>query len=210
MTIKNRANNFGQLKLFCEKNGYELDTDLVYGRYGDNNISVTELLSIIKDPSFEYVKANHSKAVEEACERWTAIHDMLESEHVVQWCRSTKIDTTKTSYYKRFREWKLLYGIEILEKEKTYYKDWIRGTVDAVTNLGIVDYKTSKRQNEKYKIQIAAYCWLSWLNDWRILYMDDKGFIFVEVHDLKYYTDIWLELLEYKETIILFNKNKDG
>jgi|SaaInl4_200m_RNA_FD_contig_21_95710_length_278_multi_10_in_0_out_0_1 hypothetical protein len=40
--------------------------------------------------------------------------------------------------------------------------------------------------------------------------MNKKKFEFIEVENLKYYTDIWLELLEYKETILLFNKNKDG
>lgn len=208
MTIKNWINNFWQLKLFCKDNWFELWTDLVYGRYGTDDISVTELLSIIEDPSFTYIKQNYWDKIQEACDRWHAVHEMLESEevHIVQWSRSW-IDITKTSYYKRFREWKLLYWIDIIDKEKTFYKDWIRWTVDAITNVGVVDYKTSTRKNPKYMIQIAAYCWLSWIDTWYILYMDEKKFEFVEVENLKYYTELWIELLEYKKTILLFNKN---
>jgi len=201
MINKNGTNNFGQLKKFCSDNGYELWIDLVYGRYGTDDISVTELLSIIEDPSFTYIKQNHWEKLQEACDRWHAVHEMLDKE---------KIDYKHKDYYKRFREWKLLYSITIVDKEKTFYKEWIRGTIDAITNLWVVDYKTSIRKNEKYKIQIAAYCRLSWLNNWYILYMNKKKFEFIEVENLKYYTDIWLELLEYKETILLFNKNKDG
>lgn len=211
MTYKGWENNFRELINFCEKNRFDLWETLIHGRYGDWSISVTELLSIIVDPWFEFVKANHPQKLKEACDRGTEIHSMLENSDTVEIISTpSKKESAYYKYYKRFLEWKILSWVEILEKEKTFIKDWIRWTIDAITDLWVVDYKSSRRKNIKYFLQVAGYCWLSDNDKWYILYMNEKWFDFDEVEDLEYYKKIFLELLEYSKTILNYNKCSDG
>jgi len=202
MNNKGWENNFSKLKEFCKNNNFNLSNELIFWRYWDNNISVTELLTIIIDPRFEYIKYNYKWKLEEACKKWEAIHSILENNKIVE------EDNIYYKYYKRFLEWKILLWITIIEKEKVFIKDWIRWTIDVITNLWIVDYKTSKKKyDEKYFLQVAWYCWLSNNNKWNILYINEKWFDFVEISNMEYYIEIFLELLEYSKTILIYNKN---
>ena len=59
------------LKEFCAKNGYVLkdSIDRDWDRYGDGYVSVTTILQLLVEPSFEYVKRAHADKIVEACER---------------------------------------------------------------------------------------------------------------------------------------------
>ena len=162
---------FKKLKQFCEDNKFELSDTLIHWRYGDWSISVTELLWLIVDPWFEYVKNNHTKKLQEACDRWNEVHDNAENHNSIVY-REIKKNNNIYKYHKTFKQWKILHGVNILETEKTFVKQWIRGTIDALTNIWLVDYKSSRKHNIKYFLQVAWYCWLSEENNWYILYMN--------------------------------------
>jgi hypothetical protein len=54
--------------------------------------------------------------------------------------------------------------VEVLVSEFTLLSPWFGGTTDAILIINgrkfVVDFKTSKRLNEKYFIQVAAYLWI--------------------------------------------------
>lgn len=190
---------FDKINKFATDNWLMLSWSFEYGRYWDWKVSITELLSILVDPSFEYIKVNHAWKLKEACERWTRIHENLE-----------KWNDKSDPFYRRWREWKICNGINIIQKENTYSKDEIRGTIDAMVEqewytLFPVDYKSSLRRNEKYCIQVAWYCRLTWATHWWILYLSKDKYIYEEV-DIEKYLPIFLDLLEYSRNIIAINQ----
>lgn len=193
---------------FCEDNKLKINEAFNYNRYWDWNISVTESLSILEDDSFNYIKRNHAEALEQACVRWTEVHSNIETDkfdHKEYYKNSLSMNHKETldNFYLSFKQWQIINGIKILKKEETYFRDWFRGTIDAITNIWIVDYKTSLLENEKYKLQIAFYCRLSWYNKWYILYLSKKKYKFVEV-EVEKYMPIVLEIIELSK---LLNKN---
>jgi len=188
---------YENLNKFCEDNWLQLSWSFEYGRYWDSKVSITELLSILVDPGFEYIKQNHAVKLQEACDRWTRIHENLE-----------KGTDKQDPFYRRFREWKIVHGIDITYKEKTFYREEIRGMIDAWTNIWPVDYKSSLRMNEKYKLQVTWYCRLTWDKQWWILYLSKDKYIFDEV-DSEEYIEVFKELLTYSRSIIKIDKNKN-
>jgi len=202
---------YENLNKFCEKNWLRLASSFSYWRYWDNKISITELLSIFIDPSFEYIKDNHSDKLEEACNRWTLVHSNIENNISSRSNVATIKSHTppQTLYYRRWREWKVCNDIVIAYKEKTFVRDDIRWQVDAWTNIWPVDYKSSIRKNEKYKLQVTWYCWLSYEDKWWILYLNKDKYIFEEVIASEY-MDIFLELIAYSKTILKINKHNNG
>lgn len=146
-----------RLKELIDKNpNYYLKENIEFWRYGDGKISVTEALWFIGDRWLDFIKNNYADQLQVACERWTRVHQELED-----YWRDAKL--WNSNRYKLFRKFLLVKGIDILEAEKTYYRGNIRWTIDAiVTIIWTLDYKSSLCISEKYKVQIAAYCWLSW------------------------------------------------
>lgn len=71
---------FDNIKQWAKDNKYELLTQIPEGwdRYKDGTPSVTTILSLLRDPGFEYVKRNHAEALQTACERGTRIHGEAE------------------------------------------------------------------------------------------------------------------------------------
>jgi hypothetical protein len=191
---------YSKLEKFCEDNKLKLAWHFEYNRYWTWEISITELLSILVDPTFEYIKQNHSEKLQQACDRWTAIHENIE-----KW-----IDTSNP-HYRRFKEWKICEWVKILHKEKKFTREWIRGNIDAIIESDKltwpVDYKSSLRRNEKYKLQLAWYCWLTWYTMWWILYLSDKKYIY-DIFDIQEYLEIFEELLRYSKNIIAININE--
>lgn len=188
------------LKELIDKNpNYYLKDNIDYWRYGDWKISVTEALSLIWDSGLDFIKHKYPVQLEEACIRWNKVHQELEN----YWKDKTLWNSNR---YKLFRKFQILNGINILEAEEIYYRGNIRGTIDAITNIWIIDYKSSLCISEKYKVQIAAYCWLSWQTKGGILYLwaDDKvdklymsaknKYKFIEV-DVPKYLEVWEDIL---------------
>lgn len=190
---------------FLTENKLLLNDRFNYNRYWDWTMSVTEILSVIHDENFELIKARHAWALKNACDRWTSIHKNIE-----EWnhCSGNKLHD---AFYLRFKEAQIIEGIDILQKEKRFVIEGISGTIDAITNLWVVDYKTSLNLNPKYFIQIAAYCRLSWETKWYLLLLNDKKYNFVKV-DVEKYIVIWKQLLEYikQDSILKININEDG
>jgi len=199
MNTKDEWDNIKLLKEFCERYGYELSDQLKYWRYWDDMITVTELLSLIIDPWFEFVKTNLPDKLKKACDRWTRVHKMFETWIVPD-------DNILHAYNKQYKQWLLLHDISISDKEKTYYKDNIRWTIDAVLEDGtIVDYKSSMFSNIKYNIQIWWYAYISGLSKWSILYINNKEYDYVDIEDIEYYKNLFKWLIEYSEWILKFN-----
>lgn len=198
--------NFDNLIKFCEENNLTLSDHFYHGRYGDWKVSVTELLSILVSWVFEHIKLNHTEALEKACARWTLVHENIEN-NISERPKSASDKPKPTAlYYRRWREWKVCSGVNILEKEQDFFRDEIRGTIDAITDIWVVDYKSSMIKNKKYWLQICAYCWLSWHTTWWILHLNEKKYEFVEV-DVEKYMPVFLELLEYSRLITKINQN---
>ena len=197
---------------FCEENKLMIKDNYSFNRYWDWLTSVTELLWLLEDSTFEFIKKNYKEELEKACERWTTVHSNIETntfnreEYIKNNLEINKKDISR--YYLRYKEWQLINGIKILHKEKTFVNGQIRGTIDVITNLWVVDYKTSLIDNPKYHIQVAWYCWLSWEKNWYILYLSEKKYKFVKV-DLEKYTPIFLELLDLSNKLLAININKN-
>lgn len=174
---------------FVSKNGLKIRESLDYewDRYGDGNVSVTSVLNLLVDPAFEYVKRNYWDAVKAACERWTAIHQWAEDFFSWRW---TTVD-------KRILKFHVLHDVRVLEQERTYVKESVRWTVDLVASvnglLTNVDYKSSMKRNEKYRVQLAWYHWLNG-NAWWILYLWDGSKFVYDQFDVTEYLPVFLEL----------------
>ena len=205
---------YDNLISFCEDKKLFISDTLKYNRYWDWNISVTELLSILEDDSFNYVKRNYAQAIENACERWKQVHSNIEEnkfDYKNYYSDSLEISSNNKldKFYLAYKQWKIINSITILSSEQTFVKDWLRGTIDAITNLWVVDYKTSLKENEKYCIQVAFYCYLSWEENWYILYLSKDKYKFVKV-DIQKYMPIVLELIELSKILYKVNKQENG
>lgn len=62
---------YDRLRRWASDNGYPLATEVRkdWDRYGDGIPSVTTVLSMLVDESFEYVKRKHPDAIKAACDR---------------------------------------------------------------------------------------------------------------------------------------------
>ena len=178
------------LSQFAKQHWYVLKDSLnwEWDRYGDWNVSVTTILQLLEDPSFEFVKRNNAEALRKACDRWKSIHSSAES--FFNW-DSILLD-------KRILKWHVLYWVEVVRQETRYFKDWVSWTVDLEWfvnwTLRNVDYKSSNNQSMKYHLQLAGYYWLNW-NQWSIVYLSKDSFEYVEV-DVQKYLPVFLELKE--------------
>ena len=178
------------LKEWLDNNWLKLKDkiDWEWDRYWDWQVSVTTILQIIEDPWFEYVKRNHAEAVEAACERWKAIHSWAEDFFSA---KAMAVD-------KRILKFHVLHDVRVTWMEKTYFKEWVRWSVDLEAYVDWleknVDYKSSAKKNPKYHLQITWYYWLNW-KGWGILYLW-KSYEYVEV-DVVELLPVFLELKEY-------------
>lgn len=181
------------LKEFCEKNWYILSDTLPKNlyRYWDDKISITTIISILKDPSLEYVIKYHQDKIDEACVEWIRIHKQAE-EFFRKWSWVSEININ-------FMSWLILKGLDIVKTESSYYKEWIRWTIDAVwysikdKKFYNIDYKNTNKHSEKYCLQLWGYKWLNWF-DWVLLYWKWKLNI---IEAWEEYEKIFIELKDY-------------
>jgi len=186
------------LQEFCIKNWYTLLDYIPEGwnRYWDGIPSVTTVLSLLYDRGFEFVKRNYADAVKQAATRGTAIHSEAES-FFDNW---GKINHQILKFH-------TLYNVDILSKEEKIIKD-VQWTIDLTGILQIswheflknVDYKSSKKRSEKYRLQMGWYKYLNG-NDGVILYLDDKKF-FLDIFDTSEYLPVFVELKDYFLTLL--------
>lgn len=211
--------SYTKLTQFIEDNWYELWHIVTYNSYRTwersevrdyDSISVTEMLNLIEDPTMNMVKSLHWDKLKEACVYWTSVHQSLEDYH-----RYWELEDTPINI--QFKKSLIENDINILEAEQVFSKEiWIgfplTATIDVIWTIdelkSVIDYKTSKKNRNfisvKYKIQIALYCILSWVDAWAILYLNQKWYKLVQIEDIEYYKEIAYELIEY--AIYCFNK----
>lgn len=186
------------LQEFCTKNWYILLDTIPenWNRYSNWIPSVTTILSLLYDKGFEFVKKNYADAVKQAATRWTMIHSEAESFFDNWW----KINHQILKFH-------TLYHVDILGKEERIIKD-VQGTIDLIGNIQLswsefiknVDYKSSKKRSEKYRLQMGGYKYLNGY-DGVILYLDDKKF-FLDVFDTSEYLPVFIELKDYFLTLL--------
>lgn len=208
-----------KLKQWCSWNWFYLKDAIDYDwdRYKDWFVSITSILKLIVDPKFEYVLQNNKEAVEQACINWTAVHKEAE-DFFTKW---SWVDTIN----KNFMMFHTLYNIESIAQEQTFYKEWVRWTIDAIwrketevskldhnwyldsknvyTNFNI-DYKNSIKHSPKYCLQMWWYKWLNW-NDWILVYGKWKLNV-IEVQS--FYEELFIELKDYFFKILNDEKSK--
>lgn len=160
-----------KLKKWCENNWYYLKDkiDFEWWRHWDWIVTVTELLKLIWDPWFDFVINKYKDKIIDSAKMWTKAH--FDAEQFF----NPKSGITKIN--NNFMIFHTLYNIEIIDKEKTLYKDNIRWTIDLIwktnyywtTQIFNIDYKNSMKHSNKYLMQLAWYKYLNW-NNWILVY----------------------------------------
>lgn len=186
------------LKQFCDHYWYKLRDEIPswWDRYRNWIPSVTTILSLIVDPGFEWIKKNNNEQLQNAIIRWKKTHADAES----------FFNGDIATLHKQILKFHIINSVEIISQEELYEKD-ISWTIDLVASLMLnwvrvemnIDYKSSLYLNPKYKLQLAWYRYLNWL-DWWLLYLGDKKYIF----DYDIWEQEYLIFLELKN--LFFNK----
>ena len=189
-----------KIKAWAKQNWYVLKDkiDWDWDRYKDGIPSVTTILQLLVEPSFEYVKRRYASEVREACDRGTKIH----------WDAEGFFNGDSEQIHKQIMKFHVLYDVEIKGKEVKIFVNWFQWTIDMVwemySNLSWrenrnIDYKSSMNQSKKYFLQLMGYKEGNG-NDWAILYLNDKTFKLVLVPNE--YMELWIELREYFFTLL--------
>ena len=218
--------DYRNLQKFIDKYpDYSLSDTLTYNSYRTwqrsevrtfNSVSVTEILWLIIDANLDIAKRFYSDKMQEAARYGTQIHNDLEQS--ILWDK--QLDSNQ-EIHKQYRLACIKESIEPLTPEETFIID-IEGlpkvtwTIDLQANIHnvkwVIDFKTSNKNRNfisvKSKIQICSYLWLSKLEIWWLLYLNQKWYTLKMLTDdeIKYYTNIWLDLIEYTKE--LFSKWK--
>lgn len=185
------------LKQFCEIHWYTLKDriDFKWWRHWDWIPTVTEILQLLYDPWFEYVKRAHPITLNKAAEEWTRIHK--QAEDYFNW-DSNDVKNLILQFH-------LFNDVKTLHQEKTFYKWWLhnfRWTVDKIWEIESIiynmDYKNSDHQSPKHKVQMWWYKDLDTYN-WILVYVWTKlEVVYVE----SFYQDIFIELKDYFFTLL--------
>ena len=105
------------------------------------------------------------------------------------------------------------YCTEVISQEQTFYKEWVRWTIDNISYcvnypywqwIRNIDYKNTNKHSEKYCLQLWWYKWLNG-NDGILVYGKWKLKV-VEVPD--YYLDLFVELKDYFFTLLKHERHK--
>lgn len=183
---------------YIKINKYKNNKQL-WDRYDNGIPSVTTILSIIQDTSFDYVKRMYPDAVAKASKVWSINHKKIEDFYSDG---SAKIDN-------RLMKYMILHWINVINTEKTYITtideckfSW---TIDCVATtkdnkLLNIDYKFTKVKNKKYLLQLAWYKLLNG-NDWCLIYFGGKQ-LSIENSDDKYLDDFKYLLKQFYKLII--------
>ena len=183
------------LKEFCEKNWYYLKDRIPenWDRRKDWIPSVTTILSLIWDDSFEYVKRFHWTKLKEAATEWTRVHDEADN--------FFKNNSWTVEVNKNILKFHSLYVTKIINSEERYERNWVSWRIDLEAEIDYhkyswdynADYKNCKMKSEKYKVQLWGYQFLNW-RPWLIVYVKNK----LEVVEVPpYYQSIFEELVDY-------------
>lgn len=190
---------YENLKHWAKQNWYILKDkiDWDWDRYKDGVPSVTTILWLLQEPSFEYVKRTYPTEVQEACDRGTKIH----------WDAEAFFDGDSELIHKQIMKFHVLYNVKIIGTEVNVRTDLFQWNIDLVCRLSTiyeskicnVDYKSSMNESKKYFLQLMGYKEGNG-NDWAILYLNDKKFklIFVPPE----YMELWIELRDYFFTLL--------
>jgi len=188
---------FENIKQWAIDNKYEL-LDYIPGnwdRYWDGVPSVTTILSLLRDPWFEYVKKLYPDQLKVACDRGTRIH----------WEAEDFFDAWEPVIHSQIMKFHILHDVVIIGKENNYRRYWIQWTIDlecyynGVHWLINVDYKSSAKKSKKYFLQMWGYKYLNGV-DWGILYLSPKKFELVICPDE--YEELFIELKNYFFTLL--------
>ena len=191
-----------KIKDWAKENGYILKDkiDWNWDRYGYWIPSVTTILQLLVEPSFEYVKRRYASEVKIACEKGTKIH----------WDAEDFFNGDSEQIHKQIMKFHVLYNVVIKWKEVKIKIHWFQWTIDMVWELDYlfywdlrkdmnIDYKSSMNESKKYFLQLMGYKEGNG-NDWAILYLNDKKFKLVFVPPE--YMELWIELREYFFTLL--------
>jgi hypothetical protein len=188
------------LNEFCEKHNYKLATSLPdnWDRYNNWVPSVTTILSLLIDDSFNYVLKHNSSAVKSSITQWLKNHSDAELFFKPQsGITQCNLNVIKFHSY---------YNAEIIWTEVNYVKD-ISGTIDLVCSINWkkynVDYKHASYKSVKYFLQLMWYKYLNWY-DWMLVYIKWKLQV-IEVTN-EYY-DVFIELKDYFLKLLNERKN---
>lgn len=180
------------IKDWCKDNWYYLKDkiDFEWDRYWDWIPSITSILQLIWDPWFEFVMKKYGDKVKESAIKWTKEHSNAE--------QFFNPKSWVTNINKNFMMFHVLYNVNVIETEKTIYKDWIRWTIDLIWEIKWkwiynIDYKNTNKHSLKYCLQLWWYKFLNW-NPWVLVYWKWKLNVkFVE----DFYKDLFIELKNY-------------
>lgn len=187
------------LQEFLIKNNFKLkDTiDWDWDRYGTGIPSVTTVLWLIIDPTFEYIKNTYPEQMQQAADKWTMVHNQAE----VFFQRDPSLlvpagEWMPIELNDQIMKFHVLYDVEVIATEQMIMKD-VSWKIDLIWHIWYyrkdmnVDYKNSVNKSEKYKVQCGGYKYLNGL-DWILVYAWKWKLKVVLVED--FYTDIFIEL----------------
>lgn len=193
------------LETFCNVYWYTLKSEIDYNwdRYNNWIPSVTSILKLLDDESFNNFATNFSWLLNSSAKEWTRVHKEAE-DFFTKWSWIKNIN-------KNFIKFHTLFNVRIIDKEKTIIKDWLypySWTIDLIWDISYnnikwvynIDYKNSCYHSTKYELQLMWYKYLNW-NNWILVYGKWELKTILANDELE---EVWIQLLEY------FYKLKDG
>jgi len=215
--------NLLYLKEFIERYNFWLKDTLTYNSYWVRgkrdsyrpweSISVSEILDLIIDDNFNFVKKYYKDELKQACEYWTKTHWELEK----YWNGWLLSKDNKLHVQVRLALIRDKIKIDKTEKIYSLQLEWIpiiTGTIDVTWSIRdneyIIDYKTSSKSRNylrvQTKIQLAFYMHLSNIKNASWLYLNQKDYTLQELSEEEkiYFWNIVSDLIEY--TKYLFSK----
>jgi len=200
---------------------FELKTSVDWIKNYDGKPSVTWILSLIVDPTFDMLKSNpdFERIMKAAADRWTYVHNYIEN--TLQ-NKLTYIDDQYKDFIKQVILYKNIYPTQWkLYLEKFFSTNDLWWTIDCIeetkTFTIIRDWKTAKQlpswlMLDKYKLQLGAYYYL-YINSWNVshqmiqaelvVFTEDKFRVFkYNEIELAKFADIYLKILDTYYSII--------
>lgn len=218
---------YHKLNWFVNKYKYNLLDSLTFNSYRTgqrsevrdyDSISVTEILSLIEDPNMEMVKIYYSDKLKEAQKYGTTVHKQIE-ESIIWEQLSGPVTLDRWPIAIQFKLFCMKNKVQDMQAEQMFSKQYkelplVTGTIDAIALFkwvqSILDWKVTKWKRNfksiKYHIQAAWYRWLTGIPQSMIVYLSPKDYSISTSEDIEYYDALWLELLDYADSLYINNK----
>lgn len=186
----------------------ELKDSIEWIRNYDWLPSVTGILSLIVDPTFDMLKSNpdFDRIMKEACKRWTAVHEFIENTLLDKPC---KIEEQYKWFIKQFLIYNVSQQYDRIELERFIKSETFWWTIDCIEYenniVTLKDWKTAKQKPtgmmlQKYKMQLWWYYLLERnITDAElVIFTENKTYIyeFNEIELYKFAQDFW-EILQH-------------